>query len=166
MAKHRLTKAQTQVLMDFIWQGCNIKHYLEGVDDEKIKAATQLEEQGILFQYPTSRDRYTGETRVRHKFEFNISYDMGELLEPYLRKQEESLLPKIQAHPAVDEVFSEFGNLHHDLKDWWVHLKPTYCSDPETHVIHEQTLEAVLEALNHVSRCDCLDCAKDQGVAS
>lgn len=69
-----------------------------------------------------------------------------------------SYLAKIKADPRVEEVFSEDGNIDPDREDWWVHLKSGFCSDPELHSIHEQTLEECWKQLKLVSPCACKDC--------
>lgn len=67
-------------------------------------------------------------------------------------------IDKIKADPRVREVFAEEGNLESDKLDWWVYLKTGWQSDPETHVIHEQTLTACLRQLKLVEPCYCEEC--------
>lgn len=69
----------------------------------------------------------------------------------------------IAADRRVEEVFSEQGNMDPDRDDWWVHLHTGFQCDPETHLIHEQTLADCFIELQRVRPCDCEGCIKSLG---
>ena len=66
------------------------------------------------------------------------------------------------AHHAVSDVFSEFGNLDPEKHDWWIYLKAGWCNAPETHTIHEQTLEECIDELLAIKPCSCADCERSK----
>lgn len=78
-------------------------------------------------------------------------------------KPKRSLREAIKEHPAVEDVFSEHGNMEPDLDDWWVHLSPGWINkDLGAHLIHEQTLQECMEALQKfVVPCLCGDCSPE-----
>lgn len=70
------------------------------------------------------------------------------------------VLEKIRADKRVEEVYSEHGNMDRNRDDWWIHLRAGWCSDPETHLIHQQTLTDCYEELRRVQPCDCKECTE------
>jgi len=59
-------------------------------------------------------------------------------------------LKEAKAHPIIDDIFFEVGNMEYGKKDWWIYLKEGYiCSGMECGTIHEQNLGDVLRRFNN-----------------
>jgi len=59
-------------------------------------------------------------------------------------------LAQIKADPRVEDAFSERGNIEDGKLDYWVNLKEGYiCQSMGCGTIHEQTVRACADLLNH-----------------
>ena len=68
-----------------------------------------------------------------------------------------ALLSQVQYQGKVESA-------EHDEDGYWVHLETGYCwPDAGVHIIHENTVKAVREALKDVKPCKCPYCMMAKG---